>query len=172
MLEGSGDRCHPRGLSPSQFRSNSNLVSQNKTVSERGRPPTFTFGLHTRAHTGPGRYHQGHWQGLCAWDSQVASQPQAPGRKQVERCSFWASDPEALIKEWQRCAQVSSVPSLGLDLLQAEQCPLGKAEGEWKLAQPSCQWTPPFDPTPTLSSQPVSVPPTVGTSFWKPEPCS
>lgn len=38
--------------------------------------------------------------------------------------------------------------SLGLDLKQAERCPLGRAEGEGKLAEPSCQWTLPFDPTP------------------------
>lgn len=39
-----------------------------------------------------------------------------------EYVSHGASDQVTLIKQWQRCAQVSSVLSLGLGLQQAEQC--------------------------------------------------
>lgn len=88
--------------------------------------------------------------------------------------SVWYTVFQTVLMEGRQiCAPVSSAPSLGLDLQQAEQRPLGEAEGEQKLAQPSCQWTLPFDLTSTLSPQPVSVPPTaVGTSFWMPGPCS
>lgn len=53
-------------------------------------------------------------------------------RRQAKGCSvlesMWhrATGQVALSKEWQRCAQVFPVPSLGLDLQQAEPCPLGR----------------------------------------------